>query len=189
MSLIAFSSTTWGPVEKAILSALAHDFGEKERILDEVQAKDFFLPEAQSLFTYMAEEINAGRSVDCASLLATASNETTRNLIIDISAAIPTSPTQADSHIGKLKELSRLRSINRAIEEARLKLERAEPSIEIATGLETAMRDVETDAPSQAITIAECADKALEGVKAAMNRGCLYAGIPSGIPKLDQICG
>lgn len=188
-ALTVFSSATWGPVERAILSALAHDFGEKERILDEVQAKDFFLTEAQNLFTYMAEEINSGRTVDCASLLALSTNETTRNLIIDISGAMPTTGSQADSHIGKLKELSRLRSINRAIEEARMKLERSEPSIEIATSLETAMRDVETDAPSQTMTIAECADKALEGVRAAINRGCLYAGIPSGIARLDQICG
>ena len=51
------------------------------------------------------------------------------------------------------------------------------------------MREVETDSPSQALTIAECADKALEGVNAAIDRGCVYAGIPSGLEKLDKTCG
>lgn len=191
MSLASFSSTTWGPVEKAILSALVHDFSgsERDRILDELKPSDFFLTESQKLFSHLASEIEAGRPIDTASLLATCSDSITRNIIIDITGTIPSTSSQIDRHIEKLKELSRLRSITRAIEEAKQRLEHGEPSIEIATGLESAMKEVETDSNAQAISIAECADKALEGVKAAMDRGCLYAGIPSGLDKLDRICG
>lgn len=191
MSLASFSSTTWGPVEKAILSALVHDFSgsERDRILDELRPSDFFLTESQKLFSHLASEIEAGKPIDTASLLATCSDSITRNIIVDITGTIPSTSSQIDRHIEKLKELSRLRSITRAIEEAKQRLEQGEPSIEIATNLESAMREVETDSASQAISIAECADKALEGVKAAMDRGCLYAGIPSGLDKLDRICG
>jgi replicative DNA helicase len=191
MNLTSFSATTWGPVEKAILSALVHDFSgsERDRILDELKPSDFFLTESQKLFSHLASEIESGRPIDTASLLATCSDSVTRNIIIDITGTIPSTSSQIDRHIEKLKELSRLRSITRAIEEAKQKLEHGEPSIEIATGLETAMREVETDSDSQALTIAECADRALEGVRAAMDRGCLYSGIPSGMERLDRICG
>jgi replicative DNA helicase len=189
MSLTAFSSSTWGPIEKAVLSALCHDWADKGRILDDLKASDFFLPETQKLYTYIANEIEAGRPTDPATLSATMTDGITRNLIIEISGTLPSTPTQIDRHIEKLKELSRVRTITRALEDAKIKLEQGEPSLEIATGLENAMKEVETDSPSACITIAECADKALEGVKAAIERGCLYAGIPSGIHKLDQICG
>ena len=189
MSLASFSSSTWGPIEKAILSALVHDWADKGRILDELKPSDFFLTETQKLYTHLASEIEAGRPIDTASLLATCADSVTRNIIIDVTGTTPSTSSQIDRHIEKLKELSRIRSITRAIEEAKHKLEHGEPSIEIATGLETAMREVETDSPSQALTIAECADKALEGVKAAIDRGCVYAGIPSGLEKLDKTCG
>ena len=71
MSLASFSSSTWGPIEKAVLSALCHDWADKGRILDELKASDFFLPETQKLYTHLASEIESGRPIDTASLLAT----------------------------------------------------------------------------------------------------------------------
>lgn len=189
MSLAPFSSSTWGPIEKAILSALVHEWADKDRILDETKASDFFLPETQKLYTLISAELEAGRQVDPPTLTATITDDVTRNLILDVATTVPPTASQLDKYLEKLKELSRLRAINRAIEDAKQKLDHGEPSIEIATGLESAMKEVETDSPSQALTIADCADKALEGVKAAIERGCVYSGIPSGIPRLDQICG